>query len=81
MGGNFMADLRYNVNHDVDNNELREIRDLLSQLKSEDTCTILVDRVDSRNADRVIGNIDADEYDFYTKGIHEDQTQIIVTRK
>jgi hypothetical protein len=76
-----MADLRYNVNHDVDNNELQEIRGLLSQLKSDDTCTILVDRVDSLNADRVIGNIDGEIYNFYTKGIHEDQTQIIVTRK
>ncbi|HJV44707.1 MAG TPA: hypothetical protein VJ824_03175 [Bacillota bacterium] len=77
-----MADYRYNVNHDVSYNELDEIRDLLSGLKSDDTCSIIIDGINNRNADRVIATIDKELYSFFTRGIgDENDTEIMIKRK
>jgi hypothetical protein len=75
-----LADFRYTVGHDVDDNELHEIDNLLNQLQGNDSCTIIVDSVDQRNAERVMRRIDDDAYNYYTKGIGQDSTQIIVKR-
>ena len=74
-----MADFRYTVGHDVDDNELHEIDNLLNRLQGNDTCTIIVDSVNQRNAEQVMRRID-DAYNYYTKGIGQDSTQIIVRR-
>lgn len=69
-----MADYRYNIMHDVNENEVEQIRKLLSQLKQNETCTIIVDHVGETNADRVLGAINGDHFEVYTRGINEDDT-------
>lgn len=76
-----MADYRYNVMHDVNGNEQEQIRKLLSQLKQHDTCTIIVDHVGGTNADRVLGAINGEQFEVYTRGVNEDDTQFVVRRK
>ncbi|WP_134705040.1 hypothetical protein [Ammoniphilus sp. YIM 78166] len=76
-----MADFRYNVMHEVDDNELRHIHQLLDELSHQDTLSILVDHVNERTEDRIQGAIDRDKFDFYTRGINEDDTEFVVRRK
>lgn len=77
-----MADYRYNVEHEVSYNELDELRSLLSELKGDDTCSVIIDGLNSRNADRVIATIDEDQFSYYTKGQgDENDTQVIIKRK
>lgn len=76
-----MADFRYNVMHEVDDNELRHIHQLLDELSQQDTLTIMVDHVNERTEDRIQGAIDRDRFDFYTRGINEDDTEFVVRRK
>jgi hypothetical protein len=79
--GDTMADVRYNVEHDITLNELSQIKKLLNELSDGETCTIVIDGVNQHNAESVFDVIDPDRFTFYTKGIGTNETQIIVKSK
>jgi hypothetical protein len=41
----------------------------------------MVDHVNERAEDRIQGAIDRERFDFYTRGINEDDTEFVVRRK